>query len=213
MTATPMGAARSRKVRAVPVAAAVFAVAVLAYLWPVLVGGKVLSPGTQNLVLSDVLDVLQPWLGFARESIRSGHLPAWNPYTLTGTPFFANAQTAVLGPFNVPVWLLPFDYGLGVSAALKLWVAAMGAFFLVRSLGLGLWPGLVAGLAYGFLPFGILWLQYPHSSVWAFLPWMLWAGERIMREGRARDAANIHLDASESTANLNRQGGGERASL
>ncbi|MBA2504520.1 MAG: hypothetical protein H0V29_01085 [Thermoleophilaceae bacterium] len=80
-----------------------------------------------------------------------------------------------------------------MSAALKLWVAAMGAFMLVRALGLGLWPGLVAGFAYGFLPFGILWLQYPHSSVWTFLPWMLWAGERIAREGRLRDAGWLAL--------------------
>nr|MBA3300800.1 hypothetical protein [Thermoleophilaceae bacterium] len=173
--------------------ALVLGAAVLALFWPVLIGGEVLFAGAENPVISDVGQVIHPWLEFGRTAIRAGELPAWNPYSLSGTPFFANAQAAVLGPFNLPVWLLPFDLGTAVSAALKVWVAGMGACVLVRALGLGPWPGLVAGGAYGFLPFGIVWLQFPHSSVWAFLPWMLWAGERVVQEGRARDAGWLAL--------------------
>jgi Bacterial membrane protein YfhO len=181
-------------------AAAVFAAAALAYLWPALVGSRVVWPGVKNPVESDVVQDFVLWLEFAREGIRAGHLPGWNPYVLSGAPFFANPQAAVASPINLAVWLLPFGRGLAVSYALKLWIGAMGAFALTRSLGLRTVSSLVAGLAYGFLPFAIVWLQYPHANVWPFLPWMLWASERVVRERRARDAAWLAVASAAALA-------------
>jgi len=176
------------------IAGTVFAVAAVAYLWPALFGSKVVFPGTDNPVQSDVVQDFIPWLQYARDAIRSGDFPTWNPYVLSGAPFLANHQTAVAAPVNVPIWLLPFGRGLALSYALKLWVGAMGAFALTRALGLRrVVPGLVAGFTYGFLPYTIVWMQAPISNVWALLPWMLWAGERIVRDGRARDAAWLGL--------------------
>jgi hypothetical protein len=176
------------------IAAAVFAAAAVAYLWPALFGSKIVWPGLVNRVQSDVIEDFVPWLQYARDVIREGHLPAWNPYALSGSPFFANPQTAVAAPVNLPVWALPFGRGLAVSYALKLWIGAMGAFALTRALGVTrVVPGLVAGLTYGFLPFTIVWLQYPISNVWIMLPWMVWGGERIVRDGRSRDAAWLGL--------------------
>lgn len=46
----------------------------------------------------DMLDVVFPFRYYFSESIRSGFFPFWNPFQLTGTPFFADLQV----PFYYP---------------------------------------------------------------------------------------------------------------
>jgi hypothetical protein len=185
-------------------AAAALAAVVLAYLWPVLVGGKILSPlailsfrppwlnhaplGAEryaNHVLSDIPLAFYPWQHLTRELIRSATFPAWDPHVLTGAPLYANPQIALLSPFSLPLWLLPLDYGIGLSAALKLWFGGFGAYLLARRLGLGLLPGLLAGVSFAFCSFDIVWLTH-HTlpAVAVVLPWMLWATERILERAR-----------------------------
>jgi hypothetical protein len=188
-------------------AAALFALFVLAYLWPVLVGGGVLAPlgnlyvtepwsnvqpadasGLVNLALSDVTLSYYPWDVLARELLREGTFPAWNPYAFAGTPFFANPEVGWLSPFNVPLWTLPLNWALGFSAALKLWTAAFGTYLLVRELRLGFWPGVLAGVSFALCAFHVVWLgNSAFTSVSVLLPWVLWAIERIVRRGRGAD--------------------------
>jgi hypothetical protein len=189
-------------------AAGLLALLVLAYLWPVLVGGDILAP-TANLFrappwlagatprelayfqpqLADVVGTYYPWAVLVRRLIHSATFPAWNPYAFAGTPLFANSQLAWLSPFSLPLWILPLNYGLGVAAALKLWVAGFGAYLLCRELRLTFWPALLAGVGYALCAFNIVWLTYGiFVSVAAMLPWALWLTERIVRRGRAVDA-------------------------
>jgi hypothetical protein len=203
---------RFARARPVVSASALFALVCIAYLYPVLLGGRVLSPATllfdvvpwtvfkgplelgeYNQILGDHPTAFHPWLDFAREHVRQGHLPLWNPYALGGTPFAGNAQAALFSPFTLPVYLLPLDYAFGVQAALRLGVAALGAYLLARELKLGFWPAVVTGLSYGFAPFFILWLSHPHTSVLALVPWVLWLLERLLSQGRARDAILLAL--------------------
>ncbi len=184
-------------------AAGLFALFVLVYLWPALVGGDVLSPAGvlwglppwraalppdgisyYNPLLSDVPMSYYPWDVLARELIRSGTFPAWNPHAFGGTPLFANFSVAWLGPFSAPLWVLPLDYALGVSAGLKLWTAAFGTYLLVRELRLGFWPGLLAGFSFALCAFDVVWLTHQaHVAVAVLLPWLLWLTERIVRRG------------------------------
>ena len=176
-------------------------------LWPALVGGRELLPTsllyfwppwtTQqppdalsyfNVVLSDVPTSYYPWWHYARESLRAGDLPEWNPYALAGTPFLANPQSTLFSPFSLPFWVLPFNFAFAFVAALQLWLMGLGTYLLGRELGLGFWGGLVAGIAFGFSPFAVVWLTYPLLSVLCLLPWALWLTERIVRHGRGADA-------------------------
>jgi hypothetical protein len=184
-------------------AAGLFALFVLVYLWPALVGGDVLSPAGvlwgmppwraslppegisyYNPLLSDVPMSYYPWDVLGRELIRSGTFPAWNPHAFGGTPLWANFSVAWLGPFSAPLWVFPLDYALGVSAALKLWAAAFGTYLLVRELRLGFWPGLLAGFSFALCAFDVVWLTHQaHVAVAVLLPWLLWLTERIVRRG------------------------------
>lgn len=187
-------------------AALLFAAAVVGYLSPALFGGDVLSASGKlydfvpwhantppdlskyhNRLLADAAVDFDPWRRFARQALWRGELPAWNPHVLSGTPFFANAQTALLSPFNVPYWVLDVDYAAGVSAALKLWVAGFGTYLLARELRLSFFPGVLAGLSFAFCAFNIDWLSHPHTNVSVMLPLALWATERILTRGRGAD--------------------------
>jgi hypothetical protein len=188
-------------------AALLLGLVVLAYLWPALVEGHVLSPtallyaeapwrtgapaGIARWINGDLGDVplsYYPWDVLARRMIHAGTFPAWNPYAFGGTPLLANAQIAWLSPFSLPLWILPLNYGLGVAAALKLWTAGFGTYLLARELRLGFWPGMVAGIAFALCSYNIVWLTFGvFVSVAAMLPWALWLVERIARRGHPID--------------------------
>jgi len=185
------------------VAAGLLALFVLVYLSPVLLGGKVLNPSAflydvapwkgvrpieatryYNYLLSDFPTAYYPWDVLARQLLHSGTFPAWNASALAGTPFFTNLGVGWLSPFNLLLWILPLNYALGLAAALKLWVAALGSYLLVRELRLGFWPGLLAGASFALCAFNLVWLSHgAQVSVAVWLPWLVLLAERIVRRG------------------------------
>jgi hypothetical protein len=189
-------------------AALALAACVFAYLWPVLVGGKILSSGALlyhytpwtgltpdgadrylNGVLLDLPVIDYPLRVLARQFIHEGTFPAWNPYALAGIPFYSNPQTGLFSPFNLPLWILPLTYGLGVSAALKLLAGGFGTYLLARQLRLGFLPGLLAGIAFAFSAVNITWLGHETlPGVVVMAPWSLWLVERIFERGRPGSA-------------------------
>ncbi|HZV75375.1 MAG TPA: hypothetical protein VFF79_16825 [Conexibacter sp.] len=197
------GVLRTLAARPTLTAALLFALLVVVYLWPVLLGGKVFSPDAvlykltpwqpyrppdvasfENYLLADVPLDLRPWRELVRQLLHEGVLPAWNPHTLTGVPLLSNPQTGLFSVFSLPLWFLPFNWALGLAAALKLWAAAMGTYLLVRELRLGFLAGIVAGVAFAFCSMNVMWLaQEIVPAVAVLLPWMLWLVERLVRRG------------------------------
>jgi hypothetical protein len=193
-------------------AALLFGAVILAFLWPALVGGDLFSPVSKLYssmpwaptsppdygsfyggVLSDAAVDFYPWARYARDLIHDSTFPGWNPYVLSGTPFFANAQTALLSPFTLIGLLVPFNYSFGLIGALKLFVAAFGTYLLARELRASFWPAALAGLAFAFCAFQTVWLSHPQTNVSVWLPWMLWLTERVARRGTGRDAIGLAL--------------------
>jgi hypothetical protein len=188
-------------------AALLIALPVLVYLGPLLVGAKVFAatgmlfagppfevempPDLVNWINDILVDIGladYPWRAYARELLHEGVFPAWNPHAFAGVPFFSNPQTGLFTPFNLPLWLLPLDYGLGLSAALKLWAGGFGVYLLARQLRLGFLPGLLGGVAFSFSALNIVWLTHETlPGVVVMLPWMVWLVERIFERGRLGD--------------------------
>src|SRR5262249_27738363 len=130
----------------------------------------------------------QPFTQRARSTLPS--IALWNPDIGAGRPLLADMQSAVLSPFSVPSYVLPYWWSLGVVAALKLFVAALGTFALARCLGIRFAGALLAGLAFGLSLWMVTWLAWPLSSVWALMPWLLVAVDRVVRRP---DAAGVAL--------------------
>jgi hypothetical protein len=186
---------------------------VLVYLWPVLVGGRELSPNGMlfsvtpwpsfapadltsyaNGLLSDVPTADYPWRFLVRQLLHEGTFPSWNSFVFGGIPLYSNPQTGLFSLFSLPLWILPLNYGIGVGAALKLWAAGFGSYLLVRQLRLGFLPGLLAGVCFSFSAIDIVWLTHETiPAVAALLPWMLWLVERIYQGGRLGSVAGLAL--------------------
>ncbi|MDQ6915928.1 MAG: hypothetical protein M3155_08990 [Actinomycetota bacterium] len=206
-----MASRGARWARRRPVFAAALAYAVLAaaFLAPALVPGHTLSgsdllwtsapwtastpagvrPFGANPDLTDPVTVFQPLAQEVRARLPGA--PLWNPGIQGGRPLLADQQSAVFSPFSLPSYVLPYWWSLGLVAALKILVACLGTFLLARALGIRDGPAFVAGLAYGLSLFFVVWLPWPLTSVWALLPWLLWATDRVVRMPGPLPAAGL----------------------
>ncbi|HYP48495.1 MAG TPA: YfhO family protein [Thermoleophilaceae bacterium] len=184
--------------RPVLAAALIYALLALIFVGPGLLPGKTLSNSDMlrfqppwlgvkpaelklpaNPELGDAPGQLQPFVRYAADTLPD--MPLWNPYTVAGRPFLANAQSAIFSVYNVPAYVLPYFTALGIIALLKLWVSAFGMFLLGRALGMRFGGALTAGLVYAFSLWMVTWVSYPHMSVWSWMPWLLLLTERLVR--------------------------------
>jgi hypothetical protein len=142
-----------------------------------------------NYELVDAVTQFQPWLEHSRQRLPSP--PLWNPHVAAGRPFLANAQSAVLSPFSVPGYVLPFWWSLGVIAVLKVFVAAFGTYLLARALGMRFGGALLAGIVYAFSLYFVVWIAWPQTNVWALLPWLFLLADRTLRAPTVLSGAGL----------------------
>jgi hypothetical protein len=133
-----------------------------------------------------MLDPIQqylPWRIYAVESLRSGLVPLWNPYSFMGTPFLANLQSALLYPPNLVFLLTGAARGFGVSAILHLIVGGLLMYGFLRALALRPAAATLGALVFMFNGFTVAWLEYPTLSLWTYmwLPGVLFTYERAAR--------------------------------
>ncbi|HET9101947.1 MAG TPA: YfhO family protein [Solirubrobacteraceae bacterium] len=198
-TASPRGALAGLRRRPVLAAALVYALLSLVMVGQGLLPGRTLSssdgllssvpwqsskpasvPGLgTNFELADASNVFQPMFRYTRSQLPS--IPLWNPFLGAGRPLLADGQSAVFGPFTVPSYVLPFWKSLAVAAMLKLFVGALGMFLLARALGMRFGGALLSGVVFAFGTFFVVWLAWPLTSVYAFIPWTLLLCERLVR--------------------------------
>ena len=179
-------------------AAILYALLALAFVSPALAPGRVMSHSqllwfappwnaerpasvetAGNLEVGDAPSVLYPLQEEVKKRLPEPAL--WNPYIQGGRPLLADAQSAPFSLFSLPSYVLPFYTSLAFVAALKLFLAALGTFLLGRSLGMREGGALLAGAAYGLNLWLVTWLVYPHASVWALIPLLLFTTERLVR--------------------------------
>ncbi|HVS10244.1 MAG TPA: YfhO family protein [Planctomycetota bacterium] len=137
------------------------------------------EPG--NLLLSDPVVQMLPWLAFNRSELARGRMPLWNPYNGCGAPHLANAQSAVLSPFSLPFYVLGVREALIAAAFLKLFALGFFTFLFLKALGTRQLPALVGATAFMFSGHSVLLLAYPHSGAAAVLPAGLYFVERAVQ--------------------------------
>ena len=81
-----------------------------------------------NYELVDSAVQFQPWLEYTRDRLPTRR--CGTPTIAAGRPYLANAQSAMLSPFSLPAYLLPFWWSLGVIGVLKVFAAAFGTYLL-----------------------------------------------------------------------------------
>jgi hypothetical protein len=104
-----------------------------------------------NFVIRDVItvaDVRTAWLPiycFLGKSLTAGHLPAWNPYSMTGMPFAADPQSGWMYlPAMTLFTALPCDVAIRAMIVLQPILAGLGMYAFLRSEDLS-WPAATTG--------------------------------------------------------------------
>ncbi len=147
----------------------------------------------QNGLLTDRTFQFEPWLIYASREIHSGRFPSWNPYAYGGAPLLANAQSALLFPFNALAYVLPVHAALGVEAILKIMTAGLSMYWMLRILALQPLAATAGALAFMFNGFFIAWLGWPLLNVGIWLPLLVGLTERLRESGAWRDAGWLAL--------------------
>jgi len=189
---------------------AAFAVALAVLFGGALFGGRVLLPLDNlrgevpfrllpptrphgNLLQGDLIQLVVPSLAAARRGLTAGHWPLWNPRVGAGMPLLGDPQAQALAP--LAVLALPFSpvRGAAVMAALRVVLALIFTFLLLRRQGLGEGPALAGALAYGLSGVMLLWVGWPLASAAALLPAVLYALALVAGPGRRRDTLLLVL--------------------
>lgn len=150
--------------------------------WRMIWGG--LTP-----VSPDAIDYYYPLTSLTGSMLRSGDLPAWNPYQMSGMPLMADPQA---GWGNITTMLayafLSLQDATVVALTVQMALAALGMLLFLRSTGVGF-----AGATLGALSYGLggkyfasqMWFAYVGRMAW--LPWLLLGADMGLRcRGRRR---------------------------
>jgi len=133
---------------------------------------------------NDVAYAYLPWLRFTVESAQRGIFPLWNPHVFAGTPFAGNPQTGLFYPATwLALWVGP-ERAFGLSIALHVWIAALGAYGWLRQIGATRAGALFASIAYALsgVPSARIWAgHYGPLLEAAWLPMLLWLATRALQ--------------------------------
>ena len=117
-----------------------------------------------------------------RTAVAEGALPLWNPWVGFGAPFLADASSELAYPPTWLTWPLPLPAQFELFVIGHSLLAAAGGFVLARRLGLAPVAGAVAGISYALAgPLLSAVGLYHHFAGAAWLPWLLWALEGMLR--------------------------------
>lgn len=128
----------------------------------------------KNGAMPDVITQIYPWRHLVMNLWKSGEIPLWNMYSFGGTPLLANYQSAVLSPFNILFFVLPFIDGWGLLVLLQPLLAGIGMYLFARRVGVSRGGGLLSAISFMFCGFLVVWMGYATLGyALLFLPYAL----------------------------------------
>jgi hypothetical protein len=178
-----------RYFQSLPVGGLVVIAAVLAWLWPIGIGGMMPVGG----------DVTQFFIGLMRflgESLRAGRLPIWNDLWGYGFPGLAESQMGVFYPVHLVLYRwLDTETAYVVSLVIHTLWGGLGTFWAARRLGVSSAGSALAAFAWSTCGFFVIHLAHQ----WGYTTgcWMPWAWGLtwccLSSEGGLRTAAPFLL--------------------
>src|SRR6185295_13022556 len=146
-----------------------------------------------NLLQSDLVLQIAPWLERVRAAYAAGSWPLWNPLAGAGEPLLANPQSQALQPLVGLALPFPVAAGFGVVAALRVLLALAFTWLLLRRQGISETVALAGSLAYGLAGFLQLMLGWPLAGSATFLPVLLYGLVMVDQRGARRDSLLLAL--------------------
>jgi hypothetical protein len=127
------------------------------------------------------------WYPFAKDQIKQGIFPNWNPYSFCGTPLYANHLVPL---FHVPFALALLWDGSLIGTAYAFFMAIFGTLFFylfLRNWKLSVFISLFGGLAF-FLSGWQVYIIPPEVATFIWIPAILLFHDRFLESNRLSDA-------------------------
>ena len=145
----------------------------------------------------DFTHLILPFQQFARESVRAGRFPEWNPYLFAGFPQLAEGEGGFFYPGNL-LFLLPGDQTLFLAWTVVLHLILSGClmYAFLRSRGASRATAGWLAVFYQFLP-GLI-LRFETVGLFeaaAWLPGFYWACEQAVDRASKQSALGSSLPA------------------
>lgn len=102
-----------------------------------------------TFISHDIARFYYPMWQYGVTQMRSGHIPFWNPYSVFGSPFFANVQTCVFYPLTAVFYLGDFIRCFNIYILLHLTMASFFTFCWMRDIHASERAALLSGFAFG----------------------------------------------------------------
>jgi len=145
----------------------ILVVGLLAWLWPIGLGGQMPVGGDVTQFSIGLMAVLG-------RALREGRIPFWNDLWGYGFPGLAESQMGVFYPPHVVLYgLLPVEWAYTASLVLHTLWAGLGAAWAARRFGTSARGAAVAGFAWASCGFFLIHL--PHQWGATTASWMPWA--------------------------------------
>ena len=150
------------------------------YPWKALANGQ--TP--HNPLLSDITGCVYPWMVSIKNSLLRFELPLWNRYSYCGSPLAGNQVSAAFHPFNIFFYFMSVPNAATLFPFLRLFIAAMGSFALLRSWKLSMGAAILGSTIFCFCGVHISWLSnYPEVSVTMLIPWIFLSIDKVAGSG------------------------------
>lgn len=122
-----------------------------------------------NSLITDPVRQQYPWRELAISLFKQGQLPLWNPYTFSGTPLFANFQTAAFYPLNIVFIPFSFEIAWSILIFLQPLMAGIFLYLYLRNLQISPHASFLGGITFAFCGFMTAWLEWGnlgHTALW-----------------------------------------------
>ncbi|NUM56348.1 MAG: YfhO family protein [Candidatus Hydrogenedentes bacterium] len=137
-----------------------------------------------------------PWYSIAQEAWSHGEWPLWNPYQLTGVPLLGNGQSAFFYPPRMLFAFLNVHVAGTINIILKVWLAALTAYYCGRALGLRVGGSLLLSICWMLAPMRMLWLFWSPADTLIWLPLQYCGAELLIAGHRKRGFSLIALSGA-----------------
>jgi hypothetical protein len=146
-----------------------------------------------NYLQQDLVTLIAPQQARVRAALAAGRWPLLNELIGTGVPLLGDPQAQAFQPLQLLALPFPLASAAGVVAALRVVVAMLFTFLLLRRQGVGEGAALLGAFGWGLGGFTLLWLGWPLANVGALLPVVLWATALALDRGARRDLVTLAL--------------------
>lgn len=161
----------------------------LDYKWGYPVGVPVKNP-----ITTDVVSFTYPMRTLAIEIIKSGKVPLWNSRILTGVPLLANFQSAPLSLTAIYYFLFDNITAWSFQVITQHILIGIFTYLLLRHWKVSKISSIIAGVAFSFSGFNIIWSQWNvHALSAAFIPLLILFEDRWLDSGNILDAVAFSI--------------------